>query len=69
MYIPIFAKMFSLTELSKIKRFVVPTLAILSSLFMVLAAIYSHKWGVLYFIIIAVIIMCVGQRFYRKDKK
>jgi APA family basic amino acid/polyamine antiporter len=69
MYIPIFAKMFSLTELSKVKRIVVPTLAIISSLFMVVAAIYAHKWGVLYFLIIAAIIMGIGKKFYRADVK
>ena len=68
MYIPIFIKMFSLKELSIVKRIVVPSLAIVSSVFMIIAAIYSHKWGVLYFLIITIIIMLVGNKFVKKVK-
>ena len=67
MYIPIFAKMYKLEDLSKIKRIIVPTLAIISSVFMVVAAIYAHKWGVLYFLIIASIFMIIGKKFYNKN--
>ncbi len=67
MYIPIFVKMFSLKDLPVVKRIVVPILAIIASSFMIIAAIYSHKWAVLYFIIIAVIVMVIGKIF-NKDK-
>ena len=66
--IPIFIKMFSLKELSIVKRIVVPSLAIVSSVFMIIAAIYSHKWGVLYFLIITIIIMLIGNKFVKKVK-
>ena len=68
MYIPIFAKMYKLEDLSKVKRILVPTLAIISSVFMVVAAIYAHKWGVLYFLIIASIFMMIGKKFYNKTE-
>ena len=61
MYIPIFAKMYRLKDLSKFKRIVMPTLGILASVFMIVAAVYSHKWGVLYFLIIALIVMIIGN--------
>ena len=67
MYIPIFAKMISFKELNTIKRIVMPILAIIASSFMVIAAIYSHKWAVLYFLIVASIVMIIGNKFYRKQ--
>ena len=67
MYIPIFIKMFTLKDLKTTKRIIVPALAILSSLFMIVAAIYSHKWGVLYFLIVAAFVMLIGQKHYKKN--
>ena len=64
MYIPIFAKMIAFKELNVVKRIVIPILAIISSLFMIVAAIYAHKWGVLYFLIVTAIIMLIGKRNY-----
>ena len=66
MYIPIFAKMFTFKELNVVKRIVMPILAILASAFMVVAAIYSHKFAVLYFLIITLIVMIVGNKFYKE---
>ena len=63
MYIPIFIKMIKLKELSIFKRIIMPILAILGSIFMMIAAIYSHKIGVLYFIIVAIIIMLIGIKW------
>lgn len=63
MYIPIFVKMMKLNDLSIVQRIVMPILAIIGSVFMIIAAIYSHKIGVLYFIIIAVIVMLLGKKF------
>ena len=45
------------------QRIIMPTLAILGSIFMIIAAIYSHKIGVLYFLIVAIIIMILGTKF------
>ena len=67
MYIPIFVKMFKLKDLSTMKRVVMPILGIIASAFMVIAAIYSHKFGVMYFLIIAIIIMAIGNKYYRKE--
>lgn len=69
MYIPIFIKMMKLRDLSIIKRVVMPILAILGSIFMIIAAIYSHKIGVLYFIIVAIIIMILGIKWEDKETK
>lgn len=71
MYIPIFIKMFNLKDLSVVKRIIIPALAIVSSVFMIIAAVYSHKWGVMYFLIITAIVMIIGCKFGNKilDKK
>ena len=66
MYIPIFIKMITLKDLNIFKRIIIPVLATISSLFMIVAAIYSHKWGVLYFLIVALIVMIIGRVNYKK---
>ena len=63
MYIPIFIGMMRAKDLSVMKRIIMPVLAIVGSIFMIVAAIYSHKIGVLYFIIIAIIIMLIGVKY------
>lgn len=63
MYIPIFVKMMKEKDLSIMQRIIMPTLAILGSIFMIIAAIYSHKIGVLYFLIVAIIIMILGAKY------
>lgn len=68
MYIPIFINMMKLKELSVMQRIVMPIFAILGSIFMIIAAVYSHKIGVLYFIIVAMIIMLIGNK-YQSIKK
>ena len=68
MYIPIFAKMVTFKELNVLKRIIMPILGIIASLFMVIAAIYSHKWAVLYFLIVTMVVMLVGKKFYRVEK-
>lgn len=68
MYIPIFIKMIGLKELSIVKRVIMPTLAIIASAFMIIAAIYAHKWGVLYFLIIFAIVMIIGNVVNSKNK-
>ena len=69
MYIPIFIKMMKMEDLSIIKRFILPVLAIIGSIFMVIAAIYSHKIGVIYFLIIAIVIMLLGMRLNSNEKE
>ncbi len=67
MYIPIFIKMMGLKELSIVRRLVMPILAIIASAFMIIAAIYSHKWGVMYFLIIFAIVMIIGNMINSKN--
>ena len=45
-----------------------PVLAILCSLFMVFAAIYSHKWNVLYYLIVFFVIEVIGA-FFKSGRK
>jgi len=52
-------------DLGKIKRFVIPALAIISCLFMVFAAIYKYKIQALYYLIIFAVFMIIGALFYR----
>lgn len=79
MYIPIFFTIYKDKTLHPIKRTVVPTLAILSCIFLVGCAVYAHgiqkyqaaaangqfSFPVLFFLIIAVAILLVGKSFYK----
>ena len=49
------------------KRTVMPVLAILCSVFMVFAAIYSHKMNVVWYLIVFVVVEAIGAFF--KGKK
>ena len=67
LYIPIFLKLMSLQNLKGVNRYVMPVLAILCSLFMCFACIYTYKMKVVYYLIVFVAIMAVGALF--KGKK
>ena len=67
LYIPIFLKLMSLKNLSGFKRYVAPALAILCSLFMCFACIYTYKMKVVFYLIVFVVIMALGALF--KGKK
>ena len=67
LYIPIFLKLMSLKNLSGFKRYVAPALAILCSLFMCFACIYTYKMKVVFYLIVFVVIMVLGALF--KGKK
>ena len=60
LYIPLFIGMMKMKELSVTKRIIFPALAVLASVFMIVSAIYAHKWGVLYFVIVCAVIMAIG---------
>ncbi len=66
LYIPIFIKMM-ITEkdLSPFKRFVMPVLSILSSLFMITATILAHGMTCLYYVILFAVIMALGTLFVK----
>lgn len=67
-YIPIFFKMYSDKELPALKRFVIPTLAIAGSVFMVIAAVFAHKSEIPGYLIIFAVIMAIGFGFMKKKK-
>ena len=67
LYIPIFLKLMSLKNLSGFKRYVAPALAILCSLFMCFACIYTYRIKVLFYLVVFAVIMLVGAAF--KGKK
>ena len=60
LYIPIFLKLMSLKNLSGFNRYVMPALAIISSLFMCFACIYTYKMKVVFYLIVFVVIMACG---------
>ncbi len=58
MYIPMFLALFKGKEYGKMSFMIV--LAIIGSIFMVIAAIFSHRIAVLYYLIVYVVIMLLG---------
>lgn len=63
-YIPIFITLIKKEkDLNFFKRFVAPVLAILSCLFMIVAACFSHKTAVLWYLIAFAVIMLIGACF------
>ncbi len=83
MYIPIFVTMYKDKTEGAFKRYVVPTLAILSCVFLMGSAIYAHgiakyqaaaaegkfSFPVLFFLIITVVVLFIGKFFYRPEKQ
>ena len=67
-YIPTSLALMKRTDLSGFRGKVMPLLAILCSLFMVFAAIYSHKMNVVYYLIVFVVIEIIGA-FFKGGKK
>ena len=67
LYIPIFLKLMSLQNLNGFKRYVAPALAILCSLFMCFACIYTYRMKVVYYLMVFAVIMLLGAFF--KGKK
>lgn len=69
-YIPIYIMfMIKSKEQGVFKRFVVPILATLASLFMIYATAISHGIGVAYYLIVFAIIMAAGMLINAKNKK
>ncbi len=68
-YIPIFFRLMkNEKDLSFGKRFVIPTLAILGSIFMVVAAIFAHGIAVAWYLLLFAIIMTIGS-FFSQPKR
>ena len=53
-------------DLNVFKRIIMPIFGILGSVFMIIAAIYAHKWGTFYFLIVFSVIMLIGLKFENK---
>ncbi|MEN6340263.1 MAG: APC family permease [Clostridiaceae bacterium] len=69
MYIPMFlAFMIKEKDLNWFKRILMPILGVLGCLFMVYAAIVSHKMAVVWYLVIFVAIMIVGVFFGKKKE-
>lgn len=70
LYIPIFIMMMiKEKKLHPVKRFVFPILSIVCCIFMVVAAIYSHKMGVVWYLAVFAVIMLLAIPFYKKANK
>lgn len=52
-----------------LRRFVLPGLALCGSVFMVIASIFSHGWGCLWYLIVFVVIMVIGGLVNRNRKR
>ena len=67
-YIPIFMHIFKDKSLPTAKRVAAPVLAICGSIFMVIAACFSHKIAVVYYLIVFAVIMAIGAKYLSKIK-
>lgn len=69
-YIPIFIMMMvKEKKLHPVKRFVFPVISIACCVFMVVAAIFSHKMGVVWYLAVFAVIMLLAIPFYKKATK
>ena len=69
-YMPMFVQfMRKNKDLGVVKRFVLPILAVLGSLFMIVAAVIAHGKGVVYYLIVFAAVMAIGVYIeYRRRK-
>lgn len=64
-YIPIFLMLMTKErELGAFKRYIMPVLAILSCIFMVVAACFAHRMAAVYYLVVFAVIMGIGLFFY-----
>ena len=67
-YLPIFLRMMvKERELRPFKRFVMPLLSLLSCVFMIVAAIFAHGMGVVWYLAVFAVFMLLATPFYRKN--
>ena len=70
MYLPILIQwMRKEKDESLLRRFVIPALALCGSVFMVIACIFSHRWGCLWYMIVFAVIMVIGGLVDKGRKK
>ena len=68
MYLPIFYKWMKMqTGESTLRRYVLPALAMVGSVFMVIACLLGHKMGNFWYLIIFGVVMVIGNKFYKKN--
>ncbi len=65
-YIPIFFHIFKDKKLPFAKRFLAPALAVCGGIFMVVAACFSHRTAVIYYLIVFAVIMAIGASYLKK---
>ena len=58
-----------LQEQNALRRFVLPSLALCGSAFMVIASVFSHGMGCLWYLIVFVVIMAIGYAVDQSRKK
>ncbi|MBQ9842085.1 MAG: amino acid permease [Clostridia bacterium] len=69
MYLPIYIRWMQKEKAQPIlRRFVLPILALCGSVFMVIACIFSHGWGCLWYLIVFIAVMTVGVLLNRKNR-
>ncbi len=67
LYLPIFVMMMkNERDLSAFKRFVMPSAAILGSLFMIVAACFAHRMAVVAYLAVFAVVMLAGVFFVRE---
>ena len=70
MYLPILIQwMRKEKDQPVLSRFVLPILALCGSIFMVIASIFSHRWGCFWYMIVFAVIMTIGVLIEKSHKK
>ena len=54
---------------SLLRRFILPVLALCGSVFMVIASVFSHRMGCVWYLIVVAVMMCIGGLVDRSKKK
>ena len=68
MYLPILIQWIRKEkEQNVIRRFIMPVLAVCGSVFMVIACIFSHGWGCVWYLIVFAVVMAIGIVSNRKN--
>ena len=52
-----------------LRRFVLPILTLCGSVFMIIACIFSHGWGCLWYLIVFAVIMVIGVLLNLRNKQ
>ena len=69
MYLPIYIQwMRKEKDQPVIRRFVMPIFALIGSVFMIVASVFSHGWGCLWYLIVFGVIMAIGVFCNRQHK-